>query len=93
MTHRQTFSIYMNASTLKDNFLGKPRDPLDLDYLKSAAETREPSVWKIVYHKHQFPLEQGSVAYFLGNIAVKTPVVIDSCRAQAAKLALSLIHI
>lgn len=39
MTYHRTFSIYMNASTLKDHFLRKPRDPLNLDYLESTTET------------------------------------------------------
>jgi hypothetical protein len=34
----QTFSIYMNASTLENHFVRKPRDPLNLNYLKSMAE-------------------------------------------------------
>jgi hypothetical protein len=33
-----TFSIHMNASTLKNHFVQKPRDPLNLDYLKCMDE-------------------------------------------------------
>jgi hypothetical protein len=36
-----TFSIYMNASTLKNHCVWKPRDPLNLDYLKVNVKKRK----------------------------------------------------